>query len=159
VSNVEEGIALRKAEIAARILVMADFLPEERTALEEFRLTPVVHSLEDLRDVRVPYHLKVDSGMGRLGTRAKASVIVQAGRAASAPLEGLMTHFASSANYESRQTEDQIAHFDSVVAEFRAQGISPAYIHLSSTIPVAYRRVTAWGNLVRPGHAIYGYVS
>ncbi len=159
VSNVEEGVALRKANIAARILVMADFLPEERGALQEFRLTPVVHSLEDLRDVRVPYHLKIDSGMGRLGTRAEPAEIVRAVRAASTPLEGLMTHFASAANYESRQTEDQIARFNAVVAEFRMQGIAAPYIHLSSTIPVAYRRVEAWGNLVRPGHAIYGYVS
>ena len=35
----------------------------------------------------------------------------------------------------------------------------PRYVHLSSTIPVAYQREKAWGNLVRPGHAIYGYVS
>ncbi len=156
VSNVEEGIALRKAEIRARILVMADFLPEERPALEEFHLTPVVHSLEDLAAVRVPYHLKIDSGMGRLGTRAEPSEILRAVRSASAPLEGLMTHFASSANYESRQTDEQIARFESVLAAFPQR---PPYIHLSSTIPVAYRRMEAWGNLVRPGHAIYGYVS
>src|SRR5262249_56692171 len=53
----------------------------------------------------------------------------------------------------------EIARFDAVVAEFRARGMAPKYVHLSSTIPVAYRRVEAWGNLVRPGHAIYGYVS
>ena len=156
VSNVEEGIALRKAEIGARILVMADFLPEERAALEEFRLTPVVHSLDDVAHVRVPYHLKIDSGMGRLGTRAEPAEIVRRVRTSAAPLEGLMTHFASSANYESRQTEEQIARFEAVLAAFPTR---PPYIHLSSTIPVAYRRVGAWGNLVRPGHAIYGYVS
>jgi alanine racemase len=159
VSNVEEGVALREAGIAARILVMADFLPEERTALQKFQLTPVVHSLDDVREVRVPYHLKIDSGMGRLGTRAEPAEIVRRVAEAQAPLEGLMTHFASSANYESRQTEEQIARFDAVVAEFRERGIAPPYVHLSSTIPVAYRRVEAWGNLVRPGHAIYGYVS
>src|SRR5271157_4515160 len=70
VSNVEEGVYLRKSGINARILVMADFLPEDRDSLAEFRLTPVVHTLEDLPAVRVPYHLKIDSGMGRLGTRA-----------------------------------------------------------------------------------------
>jgi alanine racemase len=159
VSNVEEGIALRQAGIAARILVMADFLPDERPALEEFHLTPVVHSLDDLEDVRVPYHLKIDSGMGRLGTRAAPAEIVRRVAHAKAPLEGLMTHFASSANYESSQTEEQIARFNAVVAEFRAYKIAPPYVHLSSTIPVAYKRVEAWGNLVRPGHAIYGYVS
>lgn len=156
VSNVEEGVALREAGIGARILVMADFLPEERPALEKFGLTPVVHSLEDVKDVRVPYHLKIDSGMGRLGTRAEPAEIVRRVGEAPAPLEGLMTHFASSANYESRQTEEQIARFESVVQAFSPP---PRYVHLSSSIPVAYKRVEAWGNLVRPGHAIYGYVS
>jgi alanine racemase len=159
VSNVDEGIALREAGIASRILVMADFLPEERTALETFRLTPVIHSLDDVNEARVPYHLKIDSGMGRLGTRSSPEEIVRRVAAGTAPLEGLMTHFASSANYESRQTDEQIVHFESILTEFRARGPMPQYVHLSSTIPVAYRRVEAWGNLVRPGHAVYGYVS
>ncbi len=159
VSNVEEGVALRQAGIAARILVMADFLPEERGALPLFSLTPVVHSLEDLAAVSVPYHLKIDSGMGRLGTRASPDEIVRAVAAAPAALEGLMTHFASSANYESRQTEEQIRWFEQVLAALRASGFAPRYVHLSSTNPVAYRRTDAWGNLVRTGHAIYGYVS
>jgi alanine racemase len=68
-----------------------------------------------------------------------------------------MTHFASSANFESRQTEEQIRHFETVVKSFGPS--APKYVHLSSTIPIAYKRVEAWGNLVRPGHAIYGYVS
>ena len=72
VSNVEEGVALRQAGIRTRILVMADFLPAERAALVEFNLTPVVHSLYDIPLAQGPYHLKVDSGMGRLGTRADA---------------------------------------------------------------------------------------
>jgi alanine racemase len=159
VSNVEEGIALRQSGLRARILVMADFLPEERTALEEFKLTPVIHSLDDVAAARVPYHLKIDSGMGRLGTRAEPEEIVRRVAAGAAPLEGLMTHFASSANYQSRQTEEQIARFDNVVEAFRNAGTPPRYVHLSSSIPVAYRRVAAWGNLVRPGYSIYGYVS
>src|SRR5712691_1406515 len=159
VSNVEEGVALREAGIAARILVMADFLPEERGALETFRLTPVVHSLDDVPAVRVPYHLKIDSGMGRLGTRATPEQIVRAVAAGPVPLEGLMTHFASSANYENRQTEEQIQSFTRVLAALRESGFAPRYVHLSSTNPVAYRRTEAWGNLVRTGHAIYGYVS
>src|SRR5438552_13541102 len=53
VSNVEEGIALREAGIHSRILVMADFLPEERPALAEYHLTPVIHSLADIAAVGV----------------------------------------------------------------------------------------------------------
>ena len=69
VSNVEEGITLREAGIAARILVMADYLAENRPFFREFHLTPVIHSLEDVATADVPYHLKIDSGMGRLGVR------------------------------------------------------------------------------------------
>jgi alanine racemase len=159
VSNVEEGSHLRRQGIRARILVMADFLPDERAGLEEFNLTPVIHSLEDLPAARVPYHLKIDSGMGRLGTRASAGEIARAVQAAPSSMEGLMTHFASSGNYESSQTEDQMRHFEGVLSGLRAAGFPPRYIHASGTIPVAYGRTKAWGNLVRPGHAIYGYVS
>ncbi len=153
VSNVEEGVVLREAGIHARILVMADYLPENRPSFKEFQLTPVLHSLEDIATADVAYHLKIDSGMGRLGVRDAPDEIAKAIK--STPLEGLMTHFASAANYESPQTERQIARFESVLDKVG----KPRYVHLSSTIPVAYHRTAAWGNLVRVGHAIYGYVS
>ncbi len=163
VSNVGEGVALRESGSQSRILVMADFLEDEREALGAHHLTPVVHSLADLNAVRVPYHLKIDSGMGRLGTRAEPKEIAHAVQCATAetgvPLEGLMTHFASAANYENPQTEQQIQRFEQVVTALRESGIHPRYVHSSATIPVAYRRREAWGNFVRPGHAIYGYVS
>lgn len=153
VSNAEEGVALREAGIKPRILVMADYLPENRHFFKEFQLTPVIHSLDDVATADVPYHLKIDSGMGRLGVRESAQEIAKAIK--NTDLEGLMTHFASSANYESEQTEEQIARFESILKVIGR----PRYVHLSSTIPIAYRRTEAWGNLVRPGHAIYGYVS
>jgi alanine racemase len=159
VSNVEEGAYLRRSGISARILVMADFLPEDRASLEEFNLTPVIHSLDDLPAARVPYHLKIDSGMGRLGTRASAPDIARAIKAVPANLEGLMTHFASAGNYESLQTDEQLQHFEGILTGLRQADITPSYIHASGTIPVAYGRKAAWWNLVRPGHAIYGYVS
>jgi alanine racemase len=160
VSNVDEGIALRDAGIKVRILVMADFLREDREALSTYNLTPVIHSLEDLALVRVPYHLKIDTGMGRLGVRCSPEDIVRAVASHStAPLEGLMTHFASSGNYDTPQTADQIRSFEHVLDAFRQRGSLPRYVHLSSTIAIAYQRKEAWGNLVRPGHSIYGYVS
>ena len=169
VSSVSEGAVLRDAGITARILVMADFLPTERQALLDHQLTPVLHSLEDIavlddlakqRGVVCAYHLKIDSGMGRLGTRAAATAVIAAiSSAKHAKLEGLMTHFASAADYISVQTDEQIAQFQTVCAALAAAGIKPRYTHLSSTIAVAYNRKEAWGNIVRPGHAIYGYVS
>ncbi len=152
VSNVEEGVYLRRQGIRTRILVMADFLPEERAGLEEFDLTPVIHSLDDLPAARGPYHLKIDSGMGRLGTRASAEEIARAVQAAPAKLEGLMTHFASSGNYESRQTEDQLVHFEGVLSGLRAAVGSDA-LTVHSCVGNHPRRLRTQGRLVEPGPA------
>jgi len=169
VSNVEEGAILRERGIPTRILVMADFLPAERAGLLDYQLTPVIHSLGDIqewnrlseeRGVVSAYHLKIDSGMGRLGTRASAGEILDTISAAKhASLEGLMTHFASAANYASSQTEEQTRVFHAICAELSHAGVNPPFLHMASSTPVAYGRRDAWQRMVRPGHAIYGYVS
>jgi alanine racemase len=170
VSNVEEGVALRESGCQSRILVMADFLPFERAALAEHDLTPVIHDLAAIAEWSViaratgrplAYHLKVDTGMGRLGTRASAGEIVAAisEARANAPLEGLMTHFASSADFDSPQTEEQIGKFKDMHRSLASAAIHPKYVHMASTNPLGYARGAEFGNLVRPGHAIYGFVS
>jgi len=169
VSSVNEGAALRRAGIEKPILVMSGFLPYEWPTLADSRLTPAVHSLEGLRALErlaresgksANYHLKIDSGMYRLGTRAAAAEIIAVLRETKhARLDGLMTHFASPADYTTRQTEEQTAYFAAVIEELRAAGFSPAHIHMSSTNALAYKRNPAWLTMVRPGHALYGYVS
>ncbi len=169
VSNVEEGVTLRDAGMTARIMVMADFLPFERKALIEYNLTPAIHDVADIAafdrlareaGVRAAYHLKLDSGMGRLGSRAGAAAITAAVNGAQhAVLEGLMTHFASAANYDSTQTGQQQEAFWKLADELATLGVKPPFQHLSSTIATAYGRQAAWGNMVRPGHGIYGYIS
>lgn len=169
VSNVEEGVVLRQGGVTTNILIMGDFLPFERPALIDYDLTPCIHSLPQLADYHrmaaamgrpLRYHLAVDTGMSRLGMRADPAAIVEGVLAAKAArLEGLMTHFASASNYQSPQTGDQLRAFLAVREAFTVAGIDPKYVHLSASIPVAYGRREAWGNMVRPGHAIYGYVS
>jgi len=98
--------------------------------------------------------------MYRLGTRAGAAEIIAALRETKhARLDGIMTHFASPADYTSDQTEEQIAYFAGIIEELRAAGFSAANIHMSSTNALAYLRNPAWLTMVRPGHALYGYVS
>jgi alanine racemase len=169
VSNVEEGAILRDRGITTRILVMADFLPAERAGLLDYNLTPVIHTLPDIaewdrasaaRGLQADFHLKIDSGMGRLGTRASSGEILEAvGAAKNVRLEGLMTHFASAANYSSTQTDEQLHAFETLCSELALGGMHPPILHLSSSTPVAYGRRGAWKRMVRPGHAIYGYVS
>lgn len=169
VSNTEEGVQLRDAGIKSRILVMADFLPFTRETMLAYGLTPVIHTLEDLaelnrlaqvREEKIRFHFKVDSGLSRLGVRWDAPGLAEAiAEASHLELEGLMSHFASAANYQIKQTEEQIAAFDRFRRHLSSLGITPRYAHLSASIPVAYGRKAAFRDMVRPGHAIYGYVS
>jgi len=169
VSSVAEGVTLRRAGIATPILVMTGVLPQEWRAAADVRLTPSVHSLDDLRaldrmareaETMVDYHLKIDSGMNRMGTRAAAEEIIAVLRSAThARLNGLMTHFASPADYTSKQTEEQTDYFSAVIQQLRRAGFAPPHIHMASTNALAYRRNPGWLTMVRPGHALYGYVS
>jgi len=169
VSSVTEGVTLRRAGIAAPILVMTGFLPHEWDALSDSDLTPAVQSLDELAALdrmareagkTVGYHLKIDSGMNRLGTPAAAAEIVTALRAAThARLNGLMTHFASPSDYTSTQTDQQTAYFTAMVERLRNAGFAPPHVHISSTNALAYKRNPGWLTMVRPGHALYGYVS
>ena len=170
VSSVDEGVALRRGGIEGiRILVMGGFLPYEGEAVADYDLTPAVHSLDQIARVeslarasqqKIRYHLKIDSGMGRLGTRASAEEILAAlGGAPDAQLEGLMTHFASAADYTRKQTEEQLEYFEAICARLARGGVEPAYRHTSSTIAVGYGRREGWHQMVRAGHALYGYVS
>jgi alanine racemase len=170
VSSVDEGANLRCGGILQpRILVMGGFLPYEGQAIVEYDLTPVAHSLDQVRELEelarasgkpLRFHLKLDSGMGRLGTRATAREIVAAlAETRHACLEGLMTHFASAADYTSDQTDEQLAYFHEVADQLKAAGVQPECLHASSTNAIGYGRTEGWHNMVRAGHALYGYVS
>ncbi len=164
VSSVDEGITLRRAGINCRVLIMAGVMRWEHEALREFRLTPVAHSLDDLRrfDEGTPLevHLKIDTGMNRLGVSGAAAEIAGTVLALrNARVEGLLSHFASAADFTSAQTEEQMREFSGIRRELAGLGVRPALVHFSSTNAIAYPRRDAWLSLVRPGHAIYGYVS
>jgi alanine racemase len=168
VASAEEGAMLRASGISARILVMADSVDRR---LFDYNLTPVIHSLQGIQEwdkqlrENFPktdgrYHLKIDTGLWRLGTRASADEIAAAVRACvRARLEGLMTHFASAGDYASSQTDDQTGRFLEMSDQLSARGITTDYRHLSGTVAVAYRGKVAWQNMVRTAHAIYGYIA
>jgi alanine racemase len=148
---------------------MGGFLSYEASALVDYELTPAVHSLGQIRDVDrlarengkpLRYHLKIDSGMGRMGTRATALEILEVlNGTPHAQLEGLMTHFASAADYTSPQTDEQLAYFHRISACLEKSGRRGTHMHTSSTNAIGYGRTNGWHNMVRAGHALYGYVS
>ncbi|HUP03581.1 MAG TPA: alanine racemase [Bryobacteraceae bacterium] len=169
VSSVEEGIALREAAVAApRILVMGGYFSYEAEALAAFQLTPAVHSLEQIRELDsaarlagspIAYHLKIDSGMGRLGTRAEASeILATIAETPHASLEGLLTHLASPSDFSSTQTAEQTARFREILDALCDAGVKPRYLHAASTGAFAHGRAETFCNMVRAGISLYGYV-
>lgn len=164
----EEGGELRKAGITRPILCLGGFWPEQETALLEHKLTAVVYRLDAIESLdraareantTANVHLKIDTGMGRLGVRADTVSEFCDALASfkNIRVEGLMTHLAA-ADDESKQefTDNQLSKFASAIAEFRERGFQPTLIHAANSA-AAFADPGARGNMVRPGGALYGF--
>lgn len=163
----EEGLKLRDAGIARPVLCLGGFWEEQEDAVVAHGLTPVLFRLDLLErfdraaraaGVRADYHLKVDTGMGRLGVPyAKLDDFLDgAARFENVRLDGLMTHFASADKPdESDFTHHQIELFESAVQRVRARGHNPIWIHeANSAASLSYAQTR--GNMIRPGGLLYG---
>ncbi|MEJ5370051.1 MAG: alanine racemase [Bryobacteraceae bacterium] len=168
VSNAAEGAGLRRAGIRSRILVMGGFVPAEMDAFFEHALTPAVHSIQSLLELdqraaalgaRLAVHLKLDTGMGRLGSREELSEILAAVKALRfTELEGVMSHLASAADFESEQNRQQCAAFEQALAAMAQAGVRPALVHLASSAPLCFGLSEMFHSMLRVGLALYGYV-
>jgi alanine racemase len=173
VTSAAEGIEVRKAGVKKPILVLTSFWPGEEKSLLKYDLTPVVHRIEQLAqlnraaakdDKRDPlsFHLKVDSGMNRLGIASNEidEFAAQLAKCQSLRLGGVMTHFASSEAFASSpvgaQTREQEEHFFVALERLRALGVDPGIVHLANSAAIASRPET-WADMVRPGAILYGY--
>ncbi|HEY1865774.1 MAG TPA: alanine racemase [Candidatus Acidoferrales bacterium] len=163
-----EGAELRESGIREPILVLTGFWPGEERRLLDHRLTPVVIRSEQLRLLekaaakarrrKVPFHLKIETGMNRLGV-SPGELPAFAGTLAQCPhlyLEGIFTHFASSEVFSNEQTEQQRVVFQEALKCMRALGLSAPLVHMANSAAVALRPTT-WGTMVRPGLVLYGY--
>ncbi|HVO64613.1 MAG TPA: alanine racemase [Terriglobales bacterium] len=168
VTSLDEAIPLREAEVRSRILLMTGFWRGEEDEIVALGLTPTVwepwqieslnHASAKLGGGRHPVHLKVDSGMGRLGVNLQALPrLLDALKAADhLLLEGVSTHLASSEVLDAPSAEEQVKTFDKALRSIRSSALAPALVHVANTSAAISRRVT-WNNMVRPGLALYGY--
>lgn len=163
----EEGIELRTSGITVPILCLAGFWPGQTAACIQEKLVPVVYRLDLIealnsaaRDAGIvaDVHVKVDTGMGRLGVRFdEVNEFVNAlSRFDNIRVDGLMTHFAA-ANDPSCEnlTENQIERFEAAVNLFRNSGHHPQHLHLANS-PGIFTHPAAWENMIRPGGVLYG---
>ena len=167
-----EGIELRDAGIRKRILVLTGFWPGEEKILLDHDLTPTVTRVDQLRTLdraaariakrkknfRAPFHLKINTGMNRLGIEpSEVEAFVNAlKKCPHLALEGTYTHFASAEDFTSDQTIEQENKFSEALDRLRAFGVSPGMIHLANSGAICARPST-WADIVRPGAILYGY--
>lgn len=180
VTCTEEGIAVREAGVRNPVLVLTSFWPGEESRLLEHDLTAVIHRCEQLQQLdraaarlvskkggkrsskEFSFHLKMDTGMNRLGI-APSDVDCFAGQLAKCKhleLGGVFTHFASSEVFTStrtgEQTRQQEERFYAALDRLRALGVDPGIVHLANSAAIATRPDT-WADMVRPGAILYGY--
>lgn len=159
-----EGIELREAGIDREILVLNGVYGGAHGAVLEARLTPVVYDLGEVeafaaaaRGGAFGMHLKVDTGMSRLGVPGDRleEFLDGLGRFPGVRITGVMTHLAA-ADSDPEFTRDQLRRFDEALARIRGRGHRPGAVHVANTAG-AFLFPEARRDLVRTGLALYGY--
>ena len=168
VTSLDEAIPLREAGVLTRILLMTGFWRGEEAEIIRLRLTPTVWEagqIESLNNAsatlnvkRFPIHLKVDTGMGRLGVSIEdlPGVCEVLKSSSHLLLEGVSTHLASSEVWDSASVKQQLRRFTEARSMLRDAGFDPPLVHAANTAAVISRKEALY-NMVRPGIALYGY--
>ncbi|HEX6172378.1 MAG TPA: alanine racemase, partial [Candidatus Binatia bacterium] len=166
VAILEEAIELRRHGITAPILVLTGVYLDQLDLFFEHDLMPVVHDADLLQRLEaavarrgrsLDVHLKIDTGMGRIGFPAAEcdSWLPQIKKLNALRVEGVFSHFSHAESVEGQYTRKQLEIFHNIVQRLAAVSIAPPVIHLANsaatiTLPEAYF------NMVRPGLMLYG---
>jgi alanine racemase len=169
VALVEEAVELREAGIGAPILVMSGaYYGQAWREILSRDLTPVIHDIahaqQIAREVRLQnrkapaaVHLKVDTGMGRLGCdmRELAHVLEHIRAIPEVQITGLMTHLACADDKSLDSVTVQLERFDRATRTAAEHGVTPAVRHAANSAAV-FRASESRLSLVRPGIALFG---
>ena len=162
VSNIDEGLELREAGIGKKILILGvselaavDLAVQDQIAYTVASLEWIEQVLENKSDLTgLTVHIKVDSGMGRIGFRSADEVnqaiakLSQAG----ATVEGIFTHFATADEKDTQKFDQQLARFKGLLAQLE---VCPPLVHASNSATTLWHSDTIM-NAVRMGDMIYG---
>jgi alanine racemase len=167
-ADIEEGVALRQSGITIPILVFGALSVSDLAGVFESRLTPTIstpgaaEALEQAaaaRGLRLACHLKIDTGMNRLGFRHDNLARMLPGVLASRHLaiEAVYTHMASADDPESNFLDEQRSRFERATAALGAMGLAGVKRHAANSATML-RDARAWYDFVRPGLLLYGIV-
>jgi alanine racemase len=167
-ADIEEGAALRAAGVRAGILVFGALSVSDLDGLFDCRLTPTISTPGAARAVqaaaaryrqRVRYHLKIDTGMNRLGFRFDnlRRTLPELLASENLELEAVYTHFATADDPASPLFEQQRGRFERALSDIAALGGRPSYRHAANSAAFL-RDSRVWYDRVRPGLLLYGVV-
>ena len=168
VADIEEGIELRESGTRARILIFGALSVSDLAGVFEYDLTPTIASpsagralqaAASARAARVRYHLKIDTGMHRLGFRHENLkwTLPELLASPNLEMEGVYTHFATADEPEHPLFEHQRLAFDAALATLKELGAQPRVRHAANSAALL-RDSRVWYDLVRPGLLLHGVV-
>lgn len=166
VATVEEGIVLRGAGIRGEIVVLGGVLTENVSLFFENRLRPVIHCVSDLEKLvnyiknhsrEIAIHLKIDTGMGRLGVLPEEleRVIYLLRGNTEIKLDGVMTHLACADEPQNEMNNRQIALFQEIKQRLLGEGILFKASHVANSAALL-QQLGESETMVRPGLSLYG---
>jgi alanine racemase len=167
-ADIEEGAALRTAGVRAGILVFGALSVSDLDGLFDCRLTPTISTPGAARAVqvaaaryreRVRYHLKIDTGMNRLGFRFDnlRRTLPELLASENLELDAVYTHFATADDPASTLFDQQRVRFERALSDIAALGGRPRYRHAANSAAFL-RDSRVWYDRVRPGLLLYGVV-
>jgi alanine racemase len=173
VTGATEGEQIREAGVRKPILALTSFWRGEEAQLLANNISPAIIRCEQLAALdsaankrkfarhSAGFHLKIDSGMNRLGIAPTdiECFARQYEKSSRLKLEGVFTHFASSEVFDgpvAAQNRRQEESFYKAVERLRSLGVDPGIVHLANSAAIALRPET-WADMVRPGAILYGY--
>jgi alanine racemase len=168
VADIEEGIVLRRGGVRVAILIFGALSVSDLDGLFEFSLTPTISTPSAARAVQaaaagrgrvIPYHLKIDTGMNRLGFRHDnlRRTLPELLAGANLQLDAVYTHFASADVPESPVFEQQRLRFETALRTVEELGGKPRVRHAANSAALL-RDSRVWFDFVRPGLLLYGIV-
>jgi alanine racemase len=167
-ADIEEAIVLRKAGVTRQILVFGALSVSDLDGIFQYNLTPTIstpgagRSLQTAaarHDARLACHLKIDTGMNRLGLRFDNLEFTLPELIASRNLEivAVYTHFATADDPEYPLFQTQLDRFEQVLVRLPQLGVTPRWRHAANSA-ATLRDSRVWYDLVRPGLLLYGIV-
>ena len=167
VATIQEGVALREAGIQEEIIILGGQFAWQLADLVHFQLTPVISDVEIVEHLiplvkslphPYPVHLKVDTGMARLGLAPQSISSLQKSNEFGQffLLQGIMTHLAEADNEDQEGTCRQMRLFQEMVDRLKKDGMSIPSLSVANTAGILFHP-TSHFDIVRPGLMLFGY--